>query len=194
MRNESPYSKHYPAETGLSRTSVPTAVLLPLSLAVAAAVLTAGSAPRQAVGAAAPPEAPSLVLPGRPSPALAATFLPRGAPAGAYRLAVIDAPIEAAAAQVRAALVPDAKVDDPPGAWVVRFSDPLDAFGEAGTYNRTRLARLFTGRPAQLVRAPVARSGRVVASVTLIAPVPDSALTTLSPGTLAILFVVPAGH
>jgi hypothetical protein len=140
------------------------------------------------------PPASDLVLPGRPSPALAAIFLPRHAPPGAYRLAILDAPIETARAEIMAALAAGAKVDQPPGAWAIRQSEPVEAFGEAGIYERSRLARLFTGKPAQILRAPIERGGNVVASVTLISPVPDADLTRLSPGTVAILFVVAAAR
>ncbi len=135
-----------------------------------------------------------MSLPGRPAPDLAAIFLPRHAPPGAYRLAVIDQPMESARGQVMAALAPTAKVDDPPGAWAIRQADPIEAFGEAGIYDRSRLARLFAGKPAHILRAPIERDGRVVASVTLISPCPDRELSRLSPTTIAILFDVAAAR
>jgi hypothetical protein len=129
-------------------------------------------------------------LPGKPDPALAAILLPRHAPPGAYRLTVIDRPIEPARAAVMAAVAPAARVDDPPGAWAIRPADPLEAFGEGGIYDRPRLARLFAGKPAYVARGPVQRDGRVVASVTLLSPCPDAELSRLSPATIAILFDV----
>jgi hypothetical protein len=134
-------------------------------------------------------EAPPLQLPGRGAPDLGRLFLPRHAPAGSYQMTVLDMPIEAATDQVMAALAPGTKRDPQSAAWNVTRVDPLEAYGDAGLYNRPRLARLYTGRPALLVRAPITRDGRVVASVTLISPHPDAALTRLSPGTLAILFL-----
>jgi hypothetical protein len=136
----------------------------------------------------------SLALPGRPDPALAAILLPRHAPPGAYRLTVIDQPIEAARTAVMAALAPTARVDDAPGAWAIRTADPLESFGEGGIYDRSRLARLFAGKPVQVVRAPVERNARVVASVTLLSPCPDAQLSRLSPATIAILFDVAAAR
>ncbi len=68
--------------------------------------------------------------------------------------------------------------------------DPLEAFGEAGTYPRTTVARLYTGTRAQVVRFPIERNGRTVAAVTLISPYPDPTLSRLEPGTLAIILHV----
>ncbi len=165
------------------------AVVLPF----AASALVAVARPSPSVNRQSPVVS-GLPLPGRPAPDLAAIILPRHAPAGAYRLTIIDKPVEAARSQVMAALAPAANVDDPPGAWVIRPTDPLDAFGESGIYDRSRLARLFAGRPAQVARAPVERDGQVIASVTLISPCPDAGLSSLAPGTIAILFDAAAAH
>jgi hypothetical protein len=132
----------------------------------------------------------ALQLPGRPAPDLARLFLPRHAPAGTYDLAVLDLPLGAARDRVMATLAPGVTVDPQAesDAWKVVRLDPLEAYGDAGLYDRSRLARLYTGRPALVVRAPIRRAGRVVGSVTLISPHPDAALTRLVPGTMAILF------
>lgn len=143
-----------------------------------------------AVSLAGAPGAQEVQLPGRADPALAAAFLPRHAPAGAYQLSVLDAPLEAARDRMMAALAPEARVDDPPGAWAItRAAELIDAFGDAGLYSPSRLARLYTGRPVFVLRAPIVRAGRVVASLTLISPHPDARLTQLRPGTMAILFL-----
>jgi hypothetical protein len=168
------------------------AAVLAAVMAIAGAATVAGdSAPGASQSSVA---APVLALPGRPDPGLAAILLPRHAPPGAYRLAVIDQPIETARATVMAAIAPGARVDQPPGAWVVRQADPVEAFGEGGTYRRSRLARLFAGKPAHLLRAPIERDGQVVASVTLLSPCPDPQLSRLSPATIAILFDVAAAR
>jgi hypothetical protein len=71
--------------------------------------------------------------------------------------------------------------------WPIRKSDPLDAFGEAGTYPRTTVARLYAGTRADIVRAPIESDGRTVAAVTLISPYPDPTLSRLEPGTMVIV-------
>lgn len=135
----------------------------------------------------------ALVLPGRPAPDLARLFLPRHAPAGTYELTVLDVPIEAARDRLMAELAPGSKLDPQAEteAWKVVRVDPLEAYGDAGIYDHSRLARLYSGRPAFIVRAPIRRDGRVVGSVTLISPHPDATLTRLVPATVAILFRAP---
>ena len=132
----------------------------------------------------------ALSLPGRPAPELAAIFLPRAAPPGAYQVTVLDEPIESVRERLRREWAPGTSESIPPGSWTVKRVEPLVAFGEGGRYNRSRLSRLFTGRPAHLVRAPISRDGRVVASLTLISPCPNADLTQLTPRTLALLFLV----
>ena len=65
--------------------------------------------------------------------------------------------------------------------------DPLEAFGTAGAYDRSKVARLYTGGRVSVVRGPVERGGKVVAAVTLISPYPDPTLSRLEKGTLVIL-------
>jgi hypothetical protein len=63
---------------------------------------------------------------------------------------------------------------------------PIDAFGAAGPYNKSAVARLYGGG-----RAKVARGWRQVGnqfeSVTLISPYPDASLTRLERGTMVIV-------
>jgi hypothetical protein len=104
---------------------------------------------------------------------------------------VLDLPIEAARDRLMATLAPAAKVNEPAGAWTIaRAAELLDAFGDVGVYSRSRLSRLYAGRPVRVLRAPIVRSGRVVASLTLVSPHPDAGLTRLESGTMAILFLV----
>jgi hypothetical protein len=49
------------------------------------------------------------------------------------------------------------------------------------------VARLYTGRKANVVRIPVERHGRTIAAVTLISPHPDPTLSRLEEGTLVIV-------
>ena len=197
MRNAVSLFKHYPPGRNLSRRVRLTLVAAAVSCATLAGVAESGgdlaTRPAPVAASLAVAQSPRLApLPGKPSPALAAILLPRHAPAGAYRLAVLDQPIEAARAVVMAALAPDARVDDPPGAWTIRQSEPVEAFGEGGIYDRSRLARLFAGKPAQLARAPIQQDGQVTGSVTLLSPCPDPQLSRLSPATIVILFDVAA--
>lgn len=185
MRNAISLLKHYLPPRALSRT-------LPHQFsqcrwAVAALV------PLVLAGLARAAPAP-LRLPGRPAPDLAAILLPRHAPSGSYQIARLDAPIETAGRQLLASLGEGAQANQPAGAWTVTRREPLEAFGNAGLYDRSRLARLFDGRPARVLRAPIVRGGRVVASLTLLSPYPDAGLTRLEPGTLAILFMVDAAR
>jgi hypothetical protein len=63
--------------------------------------------------------------------------------------------------------------------------EPLDAFGRAGGYDRSKLVRLYGGRRVAVVRGWRQDAGRF-ASVTLLSPYPDAALTHLEPGTMII--------
>lgn len=131
-----------------------------------------------------------LSLPGVPSPAHARLFTPRGAPADSYRVTVLDVPLDQARAAVMLALEVPASPPAGSGPWAVRRLEVAEAFGASGTYDRTRLARLFRGRRAQVARGPVVRQGLTVASVTLISPYPDPTLSRLETGTMVILLDV----
>jgi hypothetical protein len=62
---------------------------------------------------------------------------------------------------------------------------PLDAFGAAGPYDRTVLARLYGGARVRVVHRWKMTPTRFE-SATLISPHPDARLTRLEPGTLVI--------
>ncbi len=127
-----------------------------------------------------------LAVPGRPAPLLAGLFTPRHAPAGVYQATVLPQGIGEATRLVRAAMSPSARVDSPRGAWVAQTLDALDAFGTAGPYDRSRVARLYSGHGPSVVRAPIVKDGVTIASVMLCSPYPDPTLTRLEPGTLVI--------
>ena len=137
--------------------------------------------------AAAPQASRGVTPPGAPAPALARLFTPLQAPSDAYVVTVLPQGIEAALATVKSTLASAAVAGNPEGSWQVREASPLEAFGTAGTYDRGKVARLYGGRRASLVRGPVERDGRVVAGVTLISPYPDATLSRLEPGTLLIV-------
>ncbi|MGE5358927.1 MAG: hypothetical protein ACM3NQ_07885 [Bacteroidales bacterium] len=117
---------------------------------------------------------------------LTRTFTPRAAPAGSYRVYVSSSPLPKVAEQLRGSS-PDRTS---PG-WDVQEMDPLDAFGNAGPYDQTSVARLYVGRRARVARGPLVQDGRVTASIWLISPYPDPSLSRLEPGTLIIEFRVP---
>jgi hypothetical protein len=177
MRNGVSLSKQYPPKPRLSSISS--------VFALVAAALLALSPAEPATAAAG--QAQDIEPPGTPAPALARLFTPLQAPIWTYAVRVVADGIDAALARVKNALAPDASAGNPPGSWQVQQSDPLEAFGTVGTYDRSKVARLYTGRRVSIVRGPVARGGKIVAAVTLISPYPDATLSRLEKGTLVIL-------
>ncbi len=158
------------------------ALLAGLFSAVAwAATLSPGAALAGAQGQAA------FRVPGTPAPELARLFTPRHAPAGAYEVVVLEAGIERARERVLTAMRDSSAAAPPLEALAVRPLDPLQAFGRAGAFNQTTVARLYTGRKANVVRIPVEQLGRTIAAITLISPYPDPTLTHLEEGTMLIV-------
>jgi hypothetical protein len=102
-------------------------------------------------------------------PALAALFTPRHPQMGNYEVCTTEQPIEQVA---------------PAGA-LVEATEPLDAFGAAGTYDRWKLARLYDGKRARVAHQWT-HEGDSFESVTFISPYPDVTLTHLFPGTMLI--------
>jgi hypothetical protein len=68
--------------------------------------------------------------------------------------------------------------------------EALEAFGTAGSYRRSALARLYGGRRVRVERRWTAHPDRFE-SVTRLSPYPDPTLTTLLSGTLEIRFTLP---
>ncbi len=176
MRNRVSSLKHYPREGGLSSAA------RILAAAVALLALTAGWSWQGNVRAA-----QDIEPPGTPAPSLARLFTPLQAPEGAYAVTVLAEGIDAALANVKRALAPAAVAGGPPESWRVQSLDPLEAFGTAGVYDRSKVARLYAGRRVSAVRGPVERAGKVVAAVTLISPYPDATLSRLEQGTIVIV-------
>jgi hypothetical protein len=108
-------------------------------------------------------------------PALTALFTPVRPVLGHYDVCTSDEPLDRVAADAGEAPLFS------PG----EMMDPLDAFGAAGSYSRSALAQLFTGRRVRVARGWVAR-GDHFESVTLLSPYPDRTLTRLLPGTMII--------
>ena len=131
--------------------------------------------------------AADLRLPGTPAPRLARIFTPQHVPDAVYEVTVLTESLGHAVQRIRESLAPGFSLGTPPGAWQAQALDPLEAFGRAGTYDRSRLAQLYAGRRVSVVRGPIERDGRVEGALTLLSPYPDPTLTRLEPGTLAIL-------
>jgi hypothetical protein len=79
------------------------------------------------------------------------------------------------------------EVADP--AWKVETMAPLDAFGDAGSFNKAAVARLYGGQRPTVAHGWVEEDGRFV-SITLVSPYPDRQLRALEPGTLVIRYFV----
>jgi len=105
-------------------------------------------------------------------PALTALFTPPHPQLGRYEVCTTDQPIEAGL----------------PAGTTIESVDPLDAFGAAGPYDRSKLARLYGGKRARVARF-WKQDGGVFESDTLISPYPDAALAALHPGTMVIRWI-----
>jgi hypothetical protein len=118
-------------------------------------------------------------------------YVPLVAPAGsrgaAYRVFTSALDIDAALRRLET----DMSLVRVPGAWQARPTLPLDAFGQAGRYDRLGMARVYGGRQPRVARGARSVDGRVTESWTLIAPYPDPELRRLEPGTLLIVLRLP---
>jgi hypothetical protein len=118
-------------------------------------------------------------------------YLPLLAPAGgrhtAYRVYVSPLDLETTLRSLNA----DASLVRAPGAWQPRPMLALDAFGLAGRYDRSGMARVYGARQPHVARGARTEDGRVVESWTLISPYPDAALRRLSEGTLLVVLRLP---
>jgi hypothetical protein len=75
-----------------------------------------------------------------------------------------------------------------PGSWTAVASAPTDAFGEAGTYDRFRLLRLYGATRTRVAHGPrVGPDGQVIEAWTLVSPYPSPDLSRLEPGTLLLV-------
>jgi hypothetical protein len=100
-------------------------------------------------------------------PALVPLFTPAQPRLGRYQVCVLDEPLR------------------PVNGGPIEALEALDAFGTAGTYDRSRLARLYGGTRVQVARG-WNRNGDRFESITRFSPYPDASLTHLLPGTLEI--------
>ena len=127
----------------------------------------------------APPPAESW----REAPEYLRVFAPAGPRAAAYRFYVSALDV----ATLLKRLANDPLLLHPPGAWAPAAWLPLDAFGQTGAYDRSKLARLYGSKRAVLARGPRGGAGRPTEAWTLISPYPDRHLTRLEPGTMLIV-------
>ncbi len=130
--------------------------------------------------------ATAVALPdlGQPDPALTRLFTPLSTPPGTYVVYRSDRPVGEIAAALRAL--------DPapaPGAWQPTRPEAHEAFGQAGLYDRFRLAQLFGGRRLTVVRGSLHVDGRLRA-YTLISPFPDPTLSRIEHGTMVIVLTL----
>jgi hypothetical protein len=123
----------------------------------------------------------------RESPAFLRLFAPVGVRAVAYRAYVSKLDLDAVLQQ----LANDVSLVRTPGAWAPRVLLPADAFGQAGAYDRSRIARLYGGRPPRVARGSRREDGRVTEMWTLISPYPDPSLEDLQRGTLLLVLRLP---
>ena len=122
-----------------------------------------------------PADSPSDRRPMSCDPALAARFTPRRPLVGRYELCTDTRPLEAVA----------------PAGWAALVLDPVDAFGTAGSYDRTALMHLYGGARARVARGWTETADRFE-SLTFISPHPNASLTALEPGTLVIRWICSA--
>lgn len=119
----------------------------------------------------------------RETPGYLRLFAPSGPRAAAYRIYV--SPLDVDALLQR--LATDPSLLHPPGAWSPAALLPLDAFGQTGAYDRSRLARLYGSKRAMVARGPRGTAGRPTEEWTLISPYPGRDLDRLEPGTMLIV-------
>jgi hypothetical protein len=165
-------------------------------LVTAAALLVVAGAPAdyaQSRAAEAPPfgfapgrpgEWPALsVVEGRNAPEYVRLFAPSRAHTDAYQAYVSPLDLGTVLRQLER----DPLLLHPPGAWTPSALLPSDAFGQTGSYERSKMARLYGARRATVARGPRGEGGRPTQAWTLISPYPDRTLERLEPGTLLIV-------
>jgi hypothetical protein len=123
----------------------------------------------------------------RDAPELLPLFAPAGPRGTAYNMRVTEDSLDAVLRQLDG----DPALLRTPGAWNVRELAPTDAFGTAGAYNRSQLARLYGAERARVSRGARTENGRALESWTLISPYPNPTLRRLERGTLLIVLRLP---
>jgi len=137
--------------------------------------------------AAAAAPAAQMAAPWREAPEFVGLFAPVDARANAYRAYVADVDLDGALRVIAT----DPALSRTPGAWAPQPVLPLDVFGQAGRYDRSRLARLYGGRRPHVARGARVADGRPIETWTLISPYPDPDLQRLETGTLLLVLRRP---
>ncbi len=140
-----------------------------------------------AVSAAAAQALPTRPPQWREAPAYLRPFAPADPRADAFRIFVSSDDLDTALQRLN--IEPATRPD---GMWAPRPASPLDAFGQGGTYDRSRVTRLYGA-----ARPRVARGTTIVDGTqefwTLISPHPDAALDRLEGGTLLLVLRYDGG-
>ena len=113
-------------------------------------------------------------------PVLTALLTPKRPGAGRYEVCTTPAPIDEVLAEAGGQGLHFGPVE---------ATEPLDAFGTAGPYDRSALSRLFGGRRARVAHG-WSKEDHGLLSVTLVSPHPNRTFTALVSGTLVIRYVV----
>lgn len=119
----------------------------------------------------------------QPSPAHLKLFAPRGEREGAYRSYVSPLDLRT----VLRNLATDSSLLRPPGAWSPAAMLAQDAFGQTGSYDRSKLSRLYGATRADVARGPRASGNGATEAWTLISPYPDPDMQHLEAGTMLIV-------
>jgi hypothetical protein len=122
------------------------------------------------------------------APAYVRLFAPAGPRAAAYHIYVSRLGIT----DVLARLAAEPSLLHPPGAWMPAALLPSDAFGQTGSYDRSKLARLYGSTRAVVAHGPRASAAPGASSEawTLVSPYPSRDMTRLEPGTMLIVLNV----
>ena len=132
--------------------------------------------------AAVPPT--QMPAPWREAQEFVALFAPGDGRAAFYRAYVAAADLDTVLRLVTA----DPALRGAPGAWTPELASPLDIFGQAGRYDRSRVARLYGGRRPRVARGTRLTTDGTTEAWTLISPYPEPGLRRLESGTLVLVF------
>ena len=117
----------------------------------------------------------------RETPDYLRPFAPAGDRASHYRAFVSPVDIETVLEELGVAPEPSS------GMWTPAPTAPADAFGQAGRYDRSALARLYGSTRARVARGVTVAADGAREYWTLISPHPDPTLRRLEPGTLLLV-------